>query len=223
MAWAVVSSLLVYPHSLSYFNELAGGPAHGSEHLLDSNIDWGQDLLYLRDWLKEHPEARPLQLAYFGYFDPRVAGIEFELPPEGRDEPRRGHGPVGAGDRPPPRLVRGERHHAARLRVFHPGRPRRLPRSFALNSFSYFQRFRPVAHAGWSIYIYHITPEECAADTKRDEIARLDGVGCRFGSGGPIEVHSRPPSDPGKGVPLESGAGAGAGPPSTAGLQAEAR
>jgi 4-amino-4-deoxy-L-arabinose transferase-like glycosyltransferase len=26
LAWAVASSLLVYPHSLSYFNELAGGP-----------------------------------------------------------------------------------------------------------------------------------------------------------------------------------------------------
>ncbi len=27
LTWAVASSLLVYPHSLSYFNELAGGPA----------------------------------------------------------------------------------------------------------------------------------------------------------------------------------------------------
>ncbi len=28
-------------HSISYFNELAGGPENGSAHLLDSNIDWG--------------------------------------------------------------------------------------------------------------------------------------------------------------------------------------
>lgn len=42
VAWSVVSSLSVYPHSLSYFNELVGGPRGGPAHLLDSNIDWGQ-------------------------------------------------------------------------------------------------------------------------------------------------------------------------------------
>src|SRR5579875_749853 len=81
--WSTTSSLWIYPHSLSYFNELAGGPTNGHAHLVDSNIDWGQDLLYLKRWLDEHPEARPLGLAYFGYFDPRVAGIDFSLPPKG--------------------------------------------------------------------------------------------------------------------------------------------
>jgi len=33
---------------------------------------------------------------------------------------------------------------------------------FPLGSYSYFQRFTPIAHCGWSIYIYHITPEQCA-------------------------------------------------------------
>ena len=37
---------------------------NGPAHLLDSNIDWGQDLLYLKDWLDKHPQARPLGLAY---------------------------------------------------------------------------------------------------------------------------------------------------------------
>ncbi|MBF6596556.1 MAG: glycosyltransferase family 39 protein, partial [Thermaceae bacterium] len=64
--WTVGSSLSIYPHSLSYFNELAGGPANGHAHLVDSNIDWGQDLLYLKRWLDEHPEARPFGLAYRG-------------------------------------------------------------------------------------------------------------------------------------------------------------
>ena len=83
VTWAVLSSLWVYPHSMSYFNELAGGPENGHEHLVDSNIDWGQDLLYLKSWLEEHPEAEPLHLAYFGGFDPGVAGIKFSLPPRG--------------------------------------------------------------------------------------------------------------------------------------------
>ena len=79
--WSVGSSLWVYPHSLSYFNELVGGPMGGHEHLLESNIDWGQDLLYLDEWLNEHPEARPLGLAYFGLCDPRVLGLIYAPPP----------------------------------------------------------------------------------------------------------------------------------------------
>ena len=65
-SWFIVSSLSVYPHTLSYFNEFVGGPRHGHRHLLNSNIDWGQDLLYLRKWIDENPDARPIYLVYFG-------------------------------------------------------------------------------------------------------------------------------------------------------------
>ncbi len=53
------SSLSVYPHFISYFNLLAGGPENGSEFLLDSNIDWGQNDLLLEKKLEElnHPVA----------------------------------------------------------------------------------------------------------------------------------------------------------------------
>ena len=63
LAWSIASSLFVYPHSLSYFNELIGGPQRGHWHMENSNIDWGQDLLYLKRWLDRHPEASPLGLA----------------------------------------------------------------------------------------------------------------------------------------------------------------
>ena len=45
LLWSVSSSLWYFPHSLSYFNELVGGPKNGHYYLLDSNIAWGQDLL----------------------------------------------------------------------------------------------------------------------------------------------------------------------------------
>src|SRR5204862_7823976 len=54
LAWSAASSLAVYPHSLSYFNELAGGPGGGHAHFLDSNGDWGQDLFALTDWVDAH-------------------------------------------------------------------------------------------------------------------------------------------------------------------------
>lgn len=30
----------------------------GAGHLLDANIDWGQDLLFLKRWNERHPESR---------------------------------------------------------------------------------------------------------------------------------------------------------------------
>jgi hypothetical protein len=158
--WSAGSSLAIYPHSMSYFNELAGGPTNGSAHLVDSNIDWGQDLLYLKQWLDEHPEAQPLGLAYFGYIDPRVAGIEFSLPPAGitakppsfstdleQPGPQPGWFAVSAT------LLRGSGYLLADGKG---GLPHR-----EFGSYTYFLRFRPVATAGYSIFIYHIDRDEC--------------------------------------------------------------
>ncbi len=161
VAWAAASSLLVYPHSLSYFNELVGGPAHGGDYLLDSNIDWGQDVFFLRDWLKAHPEARPLGMAYFGYFDPRIAGIDYTLAPKGETSPEEAIRPDAVELGPHPGWYAVSVSMRQGLEFSAPDGKGGYP-WFALNSFSYFQRFKPVGHAGWSIYIYHITPEECA-------------------------------------------------------------
>lgn len=72
----VAASLWVYPDSLAFFNAPSGGPANGHWHLLDSNIDWGQDLYHLRDWINRNPHRRPVYVAYSGVFDPQVMGIE---------------------------------------------------------------------------------------------------------------------------------------------------
>lgn len=69
LIWSVTSSLLVYPHSLSYFNELSGGPSKGHEHLAGSNVDWGQDLLFFVDWAQAHPQQQPVFLIYSNYVD----------------------------------------------------------------------------------------------------------------------------------------------------------
>lgn len=42
-AWMITSSLWIYPHSLSYFNESVGGPMMAHAHFNASNLDWGQD------------------------------------------------------------------------------------------------------------------------------------------------------------------------------------
>ena len=43
LAWIAAESILIYPHYLSYYNELAGGPWAGHWYASESNYDWGQD------------------------------------------------------------------------------------------------------------------------------------------------------------------------------------
>jgi hypothetical protein len=150
LAWSVASSLWVYPHSLSYFNELVGGPANGHAHLVDSNIDWGQDLFYLKRWLDQHPEARPLGLAYFGNVPPSLAGIESERVPDwpaSRGNEADAEGGRGQGPRPGWFAV-----SVHRLRG---------------EGYGYFLGFRPVAMAGYSIYVYHLSLDD-ANRARRD-------------------------------------------------------
>lgn len=52
--WFVASGVFIYPHNLSFFNESVGGPRNGMKHLLGSNLDWGQDILYCYDFLDQH-------------------------------------------------------------------------------------------------------------------------------------------------------------------------
>lgn len=75
-AWFALESLWVRPRYLSYFNALAGGPANGYRHLVDSNVDVGQDLFALRDWLAANAQQEPVFLTYFGPADPVAAGIK---------------------------------------------------------------------------------------------------------------------------------------------------
>jgi hypothetical protein len=66
---------IIFPHYLAYFNELAGGPRNGWRSLADSNIDWGQDLKGLKQWLDQNEIRDPIYLSYFGTADPRYYQI----------------------------------------------------------------------------------------------------------------------------------------------------
>jgi 4-amino-4-deoxy-L-arabinose transferase-like glycosyltransferase len=65
VAWHCVSSLVAYPSYLSYFNELIGGNRNADKFLIDSNLDWGQDLRRLRLWADAN-NIDHLRIAYFG-------------------------------------------------------------------------------------------------------------------------------------------------------------
>ena len=57
----VVESLVVYPHSIGFFNACAGGPKAGPKWLLGSNVDWGQDFIWLQHWRSANPDTAGLR------------------------------------------------------------------------------------------------------------------------------------------------------------------
>ncbi|MBI4120612.1 MAG: hypothetical protein HY454_04070, partial [Parcubacteria group bacterium] len=69
LGWYVYESVSVYPYYLTYFNQVAGGPGGGYRYVVDSNLDWGQDLLRLSNWVKANNIPK-IELDYFGWADP---------------------------------------------------------------------------------------------------------------------------------------------------------
>jgi hypothetical protein len=76
-----LSALIATPDTISYFNLLAGG--RGDEILLDSNLDWGQGLKRVRDYM-DREEIDEIGLAYFGHVDPALYGIRWHFPDPSR-------------------------------------------------------------------------------------------------------------------------------------------
>jgi hypothetical protein len=74
LALAALESLSVYPDYLTFFNRAVGGPRRGHELLVDSNLDWGQDLPGLERWMDRQGVAH-VNLSYFGTADPAYYGI----------------------------------------------------------------------------------------------------------------------------------------------------
>jgi len=71
---AAAEFTLVYPHCIAAFNLIVGGPSQGHKYLVDSNLDWGQDLKGLKRWMDKN-NVTTINLSYFGTADPAYYGI----------------------------------------------------------------------------------------------------------------------------------------------------
>ena len=165
LAWSISSSLMFYPHSISYFNELAGGPAGGANHLINSNIDWGQDLRHLQWWRekrKNELKGKPFYLAYDSLISPAELGFADTLPwPIDQQRPGTGASPgfyaISIN------LLRG----SALLARDGKSSPVLLQEPML----KYFRDLKPIDRAGYSILIYQIDSEQtiqinrCLAET----------------------------------------------------------
>jgi hypothetical protein len=85
LIWQALIAIFIWPDYLAYFNPLAGGSRNGYRHLVDSSLDWGQDLPGLQryiDALRNTSDGdRPVYLAYFGSANPAAYGIDAQLLP----------------------------------------------------------------------------------------------------------------------------------------------
>ncbi len=69
LGWYIFENLSVYPYYLTYFNQLVGGPSGGYRYVVDSNLDWGQDLKRFSRWVKKN-DIPKVEFDYFGWADP---------------------------------------------------------------------------------------------------------------------------------------------------------
>jgi hypothetical protein len=150
LVWAMLIaaplSLRFHPHHLAYFNVIAGGPLNGRWHLVDSNLDWGQDLYALKAYLdRQHVDN--VGLAYFGTVSSDSIGIKSHVPPS--RFPQAGWYAISAN------YVQG-RPHALRG---NDGKRQNV----GLEEFGYFRFFGPVTTIGYSIYVYRISQQDVAS------------------------------------------------------------
>lgn len=73
LAWQLGSFLVSLPQPLAYVNEAFGGPGAAWRVVGDSNVDWGQGLPELKEFLERNPGG--LILSYFGRDCPSRLGI----------------------------------------------------------------------------------------------------------------------------------------------------
>jgi hypothetical protein len=82
LLWYVLSALFTMPYYMAYFNEFIGGSKNGYKYLLGSNLDSGQNLKELNNYLKSN-NIDNIKLSYHGTFDPSYYNISYDpLPME---------------------------------------------------------------------------------------------------------------------------------------------
>jgi hypothetical protein len=170
----------IHPDYLAYFNWASGGPDRVPARLIDSNLDWGQDLVTLQRWWTETIPGEPLGLAYFGQINPSIFAKRGEafswfLPPV-----RPGTTHAQLNDRsvligPQRRLRPGYYAVSATLlyglpwRLYDPAPPDVVSEAVApvwnaseFDAFGYFRQFAPIKNIGHSIYVYELNEADVA-------------------------------------------------------------
>ncbi|MGB9872693.1 MAG: ArnT family glycosyltransferase [Anaerolineae bacterium] len=146
LLWLALGTLRLFPHYLTFFNELAGGPYGGHRYLVDSNIDWGQSFKDLRRWLDQQSiSVGPVYISFYTYADPSLYGIPYRSY-EWKSSKEGGTPLLYTRFDPPPGLhVIG----ATTLQGVFVGEP---------DNFDWFRHREPIARPGVALFVYRVLP-----------------------------------------------------------------
>ncbi len=144
LAWLILRTLSIFPHHLTYFNELAGGPYGGHRFLVDSNLDWGQSFIALRRWLETQDKEDIPYASFYTYANPTFYGIRY------RPIAPSPYAPMILPSRfnPSPGLYIIS---ATTLQGVMVGEP---------DNYDWFRHREPIARPGVALFVYRVLPQD---------------------------------------------------------------
>lgn len=135
--WAILTVIFVYPSFLAYFNEIAGGPDNGHKWVVDSNLDWGQDILRLAQFIEKN-NIKEIKMDYFSGAPAEYYIKTAKIESFNRETPQKGWLAVSAT------LLQGAcRGNASSCQ-------------YNNRAYTWLDFYKPVAKIGYSIFVYYI-------------------------------------------------------------------
>ena len=144
IVWQAISVVGVYPSFLAYFNESIGGPADGYKYVVDSNLDWGQDMKRLTNWVNDN-KIDKIRLHYFGGAVPEYyLGNKFIF---------------WWGKYPPQDIIKTGGWLAVSATFLQGGRGKFVPGlANDAGDYTWLNNYTPIIVIGHSIFVYYIPP-----------------------------------------------------------------
>jgi len=75
---AGIETAMIHPDYLAFFNAASGGPSRGEKYLIDSNLDWGQDIGRLASWLRTNSRGREYSIRVFNATDALLRELQLD-------------------------------------------------------------------------------------------------------------------------------------------------
>lgn len=150
----VFETAAIWPDHLAYFNQLVGGPKQGYKWLVDSNLDWGQDLKRLKKYMVQRKLDR-VKLSYFGIVSPSLYGIQYDCLPNVGIQGLEGCTASAPAFTEPGTYVISAMHLQG---VLLPDR----------DTFAWFRSREPSDWVGYSLLVYEVSPSDIRANVPID-------------------------------------------------------
>lgn len=151
----IFSTLSYFPNFIGYFNETVPKNQRYN-YLIDSSLDWGQDLLRLKKYAEDN-KIKDIKVDYFGGSEAKYY-MPYSQPWHSSYGPTSGFLAISA-----------TYYQSSKLYGPMEGKW----------SYAWLDQYKPVAEIGGSILVFHITPEDLAVNPPKMDykILKIDPVG----------------------------------------------